>query len=64
MSAYHTASSIVLPTHLFFIPQIILQQVPNLWDPVGVAVSVAVLMTPRVAVPIGAIVAAVTIVMM
>lgn len=60
-STYHVASSIVLPAHLFPCPQIILQQVANLWDAVGVAETVAVLMRHRVAVPTGA--AAVTIVM-
>lgn len=60
---YHVASSVVLPTHLLPLTQIILQQVPDLRDSTGVAVSVTILMTHWVAVPIGAIVTAVTIVM-
>ena len=55
------ASPVVLPAHLLPLAQVILQQVSDLRA--GVAVTVAILMTHGVAVPIGAIVAAVAVVM-
>jgi len=55
---YHVASSVVLRAHFLPLPQIILQQVSDL----RVGVAVATLMTRRVAVPAGAIVTAVTMV--
>lgn len=58
---YHmTTTSVVLLDHLLPLPQIILQQVPDL--PVGVAVSVAALVTDWVAAPAAAVAAAVAVV--
>lgn len=55
-----TTTSVVLLDHLLPLPQIILQQVPDL--PVGVAVSVAALVTDWVAAPAAAVAAAVAVV--
>lgn len=54
-------AAVVLLDHLLPVPQIILQQVPDL--AVGVAVSVAALMTNWVATPVCAVAAAVAVVM-
>lgn len=62
-ATYHMACAVVLPAHLFPLLQIILQQVPDLCNAVAAAVGVAVLMTRWVAARVGAIVAAVAIVM-
>lgn len=51
------ASSIVLSTHLPSILQIILEQITDLWDPIGV--TVAILMVSTVTIAIGGIVTAV-----
>lgn len=53
-------TAVVLLDHLLPLPQIILQQVPDL--PVGVAVSVAALVTDWVAAPAAAVAAAVAVV--
>lgn len=53
-------TSVVLLDHLLPLPQVILQQVPDL--SVGVAVSVAALMTNWVAAPAAAVAAAVAVV--
>lgn len=54
-------TSVVLLDHLLPLPQIILQQVPDF--SVGVAVSIAALVTSWVATPICAVAAAVAVVM-
>lgn len=54
-------TAVVLLDHLLPLPQIILQQVPDL--PVGVAVSVGALMAGWVATPLCAVAAAVAVVM-
>lgn len=54
-------TAVVLLDHLLPLPQVVLQQVPNL--PTGVAVSVAALMTNWVATPVCAVAAAVAVVM-
>lgn len=57
---YHMTTSVVLLDHLLPLPQVILQQIPDL--SVGVAVSVAALMTNWVAAPAAAVAAAVAVV--
>lgn len=57
------ASSVVPPAHLLPLAQIILQQVSDLRDAVGVAVAVAVLMSHGVAAPAGVVVTAITVTM-
>lgn len=53
-------TAVALLDHRLPLPQVILQQVPDL--PAGVAVSVAALMTNRVATPVCAVAAAVAVV--